>query len=277
MNRKGNRGFADTEKLNRIGLSNWSFQWRTTAQCLNMAICISTLLVLYETAAGQPNQQLSIRTGISGLSSEFQREHRVVTPYNARSCAECHSTPKIGGSSPVTVIRAGDRIVGRYDGVGESVTIHKHGETGRPHDPQIMKLRVALNLLGDGYVEAVPDRDLQAIAKSQVVRTHGVVRGQAPLVTVLHATDAKKAEGRFGWKDQHASLLSAAADALNNELGVPNRYFPADLAGNAAESSDNDSELFSLVSFIRSTEPVAPDRSAALGNPRKPAPKYLTE
>jgi len=33
------------------------------------------------------------------------------------------------------------------------------------------------------------------------------------------------APGRFGWKDQHASLLSFAGDAYVNEIGITNRLF----------------------------------------------------
>ena len=32
--------------------------------------------------------------------------------------------------------------------------------------------------------------------------------------------------GRFGWKDQHASLLSFSGDAYLNEMGITTRLFP---------------------------------------------------
>ncbi len=35
--------------------------------------------------------------------------------------------------------------------------------------------------------------------------------------------------GRFGWKDQHSSLLSFIADAYLNEMGITNRLRPTDV------------------------------------------------
>jgi CxxC motif-containing protein (DUF1111 family) len=35
--------------------------------------------------------------------------------------------------------------------------------------------------------------------------------------------------GRFGWKDQHSSLLSFIGDAYLNEMGVTNRLRPKDV------------------------------------------------
>jgi CxxC motif-containing protein (DUF1111 family) len=75
-----------------------------------------------------------------------------------------------------------------------------------------------------------------------------------------------KVVGRFGWKDQHGSLVSAAAEALRNELGVPNEYFPAPAAlarfsplSTGVEDSPQIDQIRALVEFIRSTEPIAPD------------------
>ena len=35
--------------------------------------------------------------------------------------------------------------------------------------------------------------------------------------------------GRFGWKDQHSSLLSFIADAYLNEMGVTSRLRPTEV------------------------------------------------
>jgi CxxC motif-containing protein (DUF1111 family) len=55
----------------------------------------------------------------------------------------------------------------------------------------------------------------------------GTVCGQAILVPVLEAPN-KTAVGRFGWKDQHASLRSFSADAYLNEMGVTNTLLPTE-------------------------------------------------
>ena len=51
------------------------------------------------------------------------------------------------------------------------------------------------------------------------------MRGTALRVPVLEG-DGSPRLGRFGWKSQHASLLSFAADAYLNEMGITNRLFP---------------------------------------------------
>jgi CxxC motif-containing protein (DUF1111 family) len=102
-------------------------------------------------------------------------------------------------------------------------------------EPQtVQTFRTSLNTLGDGFVEAVPNGLLMAISFFQNSITGGVVRGQAIAVPVLEANPNTNREctnpgpcirriGRFGWKDQHASLLSFSGDAYRNEMGITNR------------------------------------------------------
>jgi len=47
--------------------------------------------------------------------------------------------------------------------------------------------------------------------------------------------------GRFGWKDQHASLLSFAGDAYLKEMGITNRLQPnevTNLCNTVSEPND---------------------------------------
>ena len=130
-----------------------------------------------------------------------------------------------------------------------------------PDSENMRSHRMTLPLLGDGYVEAIADSTLIALAEAQRESTHGRIAGQVVYVPVLEAEenyefrimnfDSKtqpriilscvfsnqnsKFEiqnspcrvGRFGWKDQHASLLSFAADSYFYEEGITNRFFPA--------------------------------------------------
>src|SRR6266478_4517135 len=81
-----------------------------------------------------------------------------------------------------------------------------------PSSETIRTLRISLGLLGDGFVEAVPDQTLLRIAAWQCRETKGRICGKAIPVPVLEAPGNNRV-GRFGWKDQQASLLSFAADA----------------------------------------------------------------
>ncbi len=101
-------------------------------------------------------------------------------------------------------------------------------------EEKVRTFRTSLNTLGDGFVESVPDGTLLAISFFQNIITGGAIRGQAIAVPVLEANintnpdcanpnlPCKRRIGRFGWKDQHASLLSFSGDAYRNEMGITN-------------------------------------------------------
>ena len=78
--------------------------------------------------------------------------------------------------------------------------------------------------------------------------------------------------GRFGWKNQHASLLSFSGDAYLNEMGITNRLQPnevTNLCNSASEPNDKPgpdglSDIDRFARFIRATK--APARDAQLAN-----------
>src|SRR5579863_7535482 len=164
--------------------------------------------------------------------------------FNARACADCHQNPVSGGSSQFTEIRAG-HLDANGNFVAATVPINDGANTianrsiindralipqAQEHIPDsenIRALRAALNTLGDGFVEAIDDSTLQAIAQHQVEVSHGRIHGEAVEVPVLEAPGQTRI-GRFGWKDQHSSLLSFIGDAYLNEMGVTNRLRPKD-------------------------------------------------
>jgi Di-haem oxidoreductase, putative peroxidase len=94
-----------------------------------------------------------------------------------------------------------------------------------PETETIRTLRLSLNLLGDGFVEAIGDQTLIELSKQQCKSSHGKICGQILYVPIVEAP-GQMGVGRFGWKDQHASLLSFAGDAYLNEMGITNRLQP---------------------------------------------------
>jgi CxxC motif-containing protein (DUF1111 family) len=158
--------------------------------------------------------------------------------YNAQSCRECHQTPVPGAASQVSELR-----VGHVDSHGffqnPEIPINHGAEVIRdrtlvndraicpeiqehaPETETVRTTRMTTSTLGDGYVEAIPDATLLAIRKAQCKASHGKICGQAVFVPVP-ANEGKDRIGRFGWKDQHASLLAFAADAYLNEMGITN-------------------------------------------------------
>ena len=206
--------------------------------------------------------------------------------YNARSCVDCHASPNVGGGSQVTELRVGHRD-GHGNFVNPTITVNDGGSSipGRslvndraicdqaqervPATEGIHALRATTNTLGDGFIEAIDDATLLAIAKHQAQETGGVIAGLAVLVPVNEAPGQMRV-GRFGWKDQHASLLSFSADAYVNEQGVTSRLQPADTTTVCKTTSDPEdhpdanglSDIDHFARFIRASQ--APPRDVTL-------------
>jgi CxxC motif-containing protein (DUF1111 family) len=218
--------------------------------------------------------------------------------YNAQSCRECHQNPTSGGASQVNELRVGhsgphgqfinpeipiargtEIIKGRSLVNDRAICPNSAFSSSEiqervPDSENIRTFRVALNLLGDGFVEAVSDQTFLDLAKDQCKKSHHKICGQILYVPIVEAP-GQTGVGRFGWKDQQASLLSFSGDAYLNEMGVTNRLQPDEvtsLCNTAAEPNDKpgpdglaDIDLFAR--FMRSTE--APARDAQLSQTPK--------
>jgi CxxC motif-containing protein (DUF1111 family) len=201
--------------------------------------------------------------------------------YNAQSCAECHQNPVTGAASQVTELRAGHRdIFGNFvDAPGGSLINDRainHAIQERVAGAEnIRTLRMSTNILGGGFVEAINSNTLVALANAQPGQSNGLIAGQVISVPVLEAPGATRV-GRFGWKNQHASLLSFSADAYLNEMGITSRLARAentslgrsvadfDLVPDPEDVADTEgrSDIDEFADFIRATK--APPRDGAL-------------
>ncbi len=203
--------------------------------------------------------------------------------YNGQSCFECHRNPVSGGNSIISVARAGhhDPTTGAFVPAPGGTLMHVHAtnpaiDISIPDSENVRSHRKATSILGDGYVEAIDDATLLAIARSQQEESNGRIAGVAVLVPVVEAGNILRV-GRFGWKSQHASVVSFSADAYTNEEGITNRYFPVEntaLGKSVAEyksvadpederHSDGFSHLDRFVSFIRATKAPPRDEKIA--------------
>jgi CxxC motif-containing protein (DUF1111 family) len=202
--------------------------------------------------------------------------------YNAQSCAECHQSPSTGGISQITVLRAGhlDSKGMFKDAPGGSLindrAIDPSIQEVVPDSENIRTFRSSLNTLGDGYVEAIDDTTFTTISDEQAQKTGGFIKGEVVWVPVLENPGLWRV-GRFGWKDQHASLLSFSGDAYLNEIGITNRLFKTENtslgrsvaqwdtvsdSGPSGEDKDNDIDAFA--DFMRGSKP--PSRDLTLYN-----------
>ena len=206
--------------------------------------------------------------------------------YNGRACAECHQNPVSGGASQFTELRIGHRdangnfvnptvpINGGANQIsGRSIVndraVLPEAQEHIPVTENIRALRAALNTLGDGFVEAIDDSTLLAIAARQPDISAGRIHGEAIEVPLLEAAGQSRV-GRFGWKDQHSSLLSFLADAYLNEMGVTSRLRPKDVTAIGKVTPDPEdvpddlglADIDHFAQFIRGTK--VPPRDAVL-------------
>ena len=196
--------------------------------------------------------------------------------YNAQSCAECHQNPVTGGTSQVSELRAGhlDSAGNFVDAPGGSLindrAIDPRIQERVPGSETVRTFRMSTNALGLGFVEAINSNTLVGIANNQPSQSNGRINGQVIQVSVLESTGAVRV-GRFGWKDQHASLLSFAADAYLNEMGITNRLVTMENTSlgqsvaafdAVAEPDDLDNDIDQFAQFIRATK--VPPRDTAL-------------
>jgi CxxC motif-containing protein (DUF1111 family) len=97
------------------------------------------------------------------------------------------------------------------------------------------------------------------------------MRGQAIMVPVGEANGALRI-GRFGIKDQHASLESFSADAYLNEIGITSPLQPAENTSmgrpvaafdSAKDPEDDGSDVRAFTQFMRSTKVPSRDTQLA--------------
>ena len=218
--------------------------------------------------------------------------------YNAQACRECHQDPVSGGASQVAELRVGhmgpdgkfrnpeipiahgvEVIRGRTlvndraicpSGAFPDTEIHERV----PDSEKIRTFRISISVLGDGFVEAVADEALVALKKEQCRKSGGKVCGQVQYVPIVEAP-GQTAVGRFGWKDQHASLRSFSGDAYLNEMGITSTLFPDEfttLCNTASEPNDKPGpdgldDVDKFARFIRATK--APPRDETLAKTAK--------
>ena len=199
--------------------------------------------------------------------------------YNAQSCRECHQNPVTGANSQVTELR-----VARFDGFfytdrpGGSLindrAINAAIQERVAGADNVATFRSSLNILGDGFVEAIPDSFFTNTRNGQPSGMKGTIIN----VPVLEAAAGTTRIGRFGWKNQHASLLSFAADAYLNEMGITSVLQPTENTSNGTSVASFDGvadpedatsaadpkgiDVSAFTRFMRSTK--TPPRDAVL-------------
>jgi len=123
---------------------------------------------------------------------------------------------------------AWDEIEGRYAD-GKAYRLRRPRVTfenlafGPLGERPVFSLRIAPQLVGQGLLEAVPERDVRAWAEANRKHPDGV-RGRARGARVQGRT--APALGRFGWRAAEPSVRAQIASALINDMGLTTSLHP---------------------------------------------------
>jgi CxxC motif-containing protein (DUF1111 family) len=195
--------------------------------------------------------------------------------YNAQGCRECHQNVVTGGASQIAEDRTG-RMDGQvfFESLGGSLiqsrATHSNIVERVAVEDNISTFRISTNTLGAGFVEAIANSALLAIRNRQPA----AMRGVALAVPVLEA-ESQARIGRFGWKSQHASLESFAADAYLNEMGITTPLFPEENESSGEyvgygsgydyveDPEDDGIDVVAFADFMRATKAPARGRITA--------------
>jgi len=149
--------------------------------------------------------------------------------YNAPGCGDCHDNSDFGGASQMRELRAGHLVNGAFvnpPGNQNQSLIQLRAIAASIQErmdvatlENITAFRMTLNTIGDGFIEAIDSNTINNIRLNQPA---GFV-GTLIQVPVVEAGGALRT-GRFGWKNQHASLQSFSGDAYLNEMGITNPF-----------------------------------------------------
>jgi CxxC motif-containing protein (DUF1111 family) len=208
--------------------------------------------------------------------------------FNDTACSNCHSQGAVGGGNDRLETRYGRVINGVFDPLTEfdGTLVHARG-IGRfngvdfvgevvPAEANVVARRRVNPLFGLGLVDAVPDQTLQDLARFEQ-DLNPATAGRANIVTDI--ASGRPRVGRFGWKCQIGTVLTFAANAYQNEMGVTTPFFPKEnppqgdvalLAANPALTNPNDTNETPMMfaDFITLLAPPPrrhPTREARIG------------
>jgi CxxC motif-containing protein (DUF1111 family) len=214
---------------------------------LAMCVAIAALAVAVSTAQtrnalGTPLPGLTpvefeeFRLGLDDFLEVEASEEGLGPAFNGTSCAVCHNIPTIGGAGTMAELRAGRRNAsGEFETLNDSgdtlfhmFSVPGHGcQPVLPPDANVFARRVPIPLFGAGLVEAIADDTLLRLEDPNDRNGDGV-SGRAAIVVDVETGERRV--GRFGWKAQHATLITFGADAYRNEMGITNDLFPHESA-----------------------------------------------
>ncbi len=170
-------------------------------------------------------QQRSFKQGNAMFQTTFTPATGLGPLFNARSCAECHEDPVVGGVGDEVETHATAYHGGVCDDLGriggpviqDSVTPALHAVLGIDQEPVPLEAtgfgrRTTPSVLGFGLLDAVPESEIVARADPDDRNGDGISGRPNRL------PDGRI--GRFGRKAQIATLHEFTSGAFINEMGI---------------------------------------------------------
>src|SRR5205823_6449257 len=99
-------------------------------------------------------------------------------------------------------------------------------------EDEVRTLRMSTNILGNGFVEVIPDSDILKVRAAQPKGMRGLAVAVPVVVSGKQGAGGDfefvfvERIGRFGWKCQEASLVNFSAGAYLNEMGITSPLQP---------------------------------------------------
>jgi CxxC motif-containing protein (DUF1111 family) len=205
-----------------------------------------------------PDQRARFRIGKANFEEAETVPDGLGPVFNDTACVKCHNQAATGGASDRLETRYGEVINGVFNPLTQfdGTLVHAKG-IGRfngvdfvgekvPPEANIVAQRRVNPLFGLGLVDAVPDQFLKDIARFEQEFTPETA-GRVNVVTDV--ASGQPVVGRFGWKCQIGTVLTFAANAYQNEMGITTPFFPNEnppqgnsalLAANPALTNPND-------------------------------------
>src|SRR5882724_8518876 len=189
---------------------------------------------LGDALAGLTRQQLAqFRAGKKVFQREFAPTNGLGPLFNSTSCAECHETPKVGGSGDEVEVHAtrfgGPKMCDELFAEGGPV-IQQHAtpllqalgieKEAIPPDATAQGRRSTPPLFGLGLVDAIPEATILSHAAAQCA-SGGPIHGHAN-----RTIDGRV--GRFGRKAATATLFDFNAGAFPQEMGITTPLSPVE-------------------------------------------------
>ncbi|MFI4944767.1 MAG: di-heme oxidoredictase family protein [Burkholderiales bacterium] len=230
---------------------------------------------------GRPIEGLSLqerklfRDGKEAFEEEEAESDGLGPIFNNTGCATCHSTPVVGGSSPLNETR-GQKLTGNTlielpgGSLFQSDAISAACRESVPLEANVIAPRQTTPLFGMGLIEAIPDFQIEGYRFLQA-RLHPEQAGR--LAVIDDVASGTRRVGRFGWKNQQATLPAFSGDAYLNEMGITSKLFPNENPPNGdltklkacdkhPDPEDEDDDVTLFTNFMRLLAP--PPRDAGL-------------